>query len=323
MVTLPLTLLMNGIVRSVSNHENIEVLPCGSPFASEDVHHRAIEASINVKHIKYAPNTPFTCDDYRKANYIRINNVLSNINWAVDFSNADVNKCVDVLYEKLFCVINNFVDCWYFHNTVWAVQDKHKIHKKILRSGYFHNTVWAVQDKHKIHKKILRSGDRDDSNYFSEMRKRVKKLIREDYARYILATEHNLSQNNLGRKNFRSFWSYVSNKRASPNSFSMHMSNGTSTSNSLQETCDLFMQHFSSVYEPGDDPCLINNKTSFNCFAVSEMVVQARIDRLDINKGAGPGGLPPYFVKACSHSLSVLLAIIYNKSLTECVFPLL
>lgn len=60
---------------------------------------------------------------------------------------------------------------------------------------------------------------------------------------------------------------------------------------------------------------------SLSSIGISESDVRDSIKKLDLNKGAGPDGLPPIFIRLCMDALIIPLQIIYNKSLKEGTFP--
>jgi hypothetical protein len=54
-------------------------------------------------------------------------------------------------------------------------------------------------------------------------------------------------------------------------------------------------------------------------FTVDE--VQSVLLELDISKGAGPDGIPPLILKNCASAFARPLSLLFNRSLSTCVFP--
>jgi hypothetical protein len=54
-------------------------------------------------------------------------------------------------------------------------------------------------------------------------------------------------------------------------------------------------------------------------FTVNE--VRSVLLELDVNKGAGPDGIPPFILRNCASTFAHPLSLLYNKSLSTCVFP--
>jgi hypothetical protein len=42
---------------------------------------------------------------------------------------------------------------------------------------------------------------------------------------------------------------------------------------------------------------------------------------LDVSKGAGPDGIPPFIMKNCAFAFARPLSLLFNRSLSTCVFP--
>ena len=146
----------------------------------------------------------------------------------------------------------------------------------------------------------------------------MRHLIRTDYKKYLDNIESQL------KSNIKCFWSYTANKRNNktvPRSITWD----NSVFNNDREVAEGFSRYFASTFEPSNTPTLISSKTNlFDPIIVSSICqhkIKNFIDRLDINKGAGPDGLPAFFIKKCSDSLLLPLSIIYNQSLQLGLFP--
>ena len=68
----------------------------------------------------------------------------------------------------------------------------------------------------------------------------------------------------------------------------------------------------------GGDGCFSSGLCTVS-FSVPE--IAEVLSGLNVSKGAGPDKIPPFFIVNCSHTLSVPLMVIYNKSLREGTFP--
>lgn len=64
-----------------------------------------------------------------------------------------------------------------------------------------------------------------------------------------------------------------------------------------------------------------NSHFTLSALFIDIECIESKIKSLDGDKGAGPDGLPPRFVKNCCDSLSLPLYIIFNKSLKSGTFP--
>ncbi|XP_077287822.1 uncharacterized protein LOC143912421 [Arctopsyche grandis] len=90
--------------------------------------------------------------------------------------------------------------------------------------------------------------------------------------------------------------------------------------------CELFSEYFSSVHN--NDDCSLSYVDAHidNCsYCLDKIYVEKKeityvLLNLDVNKGAGPDGIPPYFIKTCYLELVEPLFIIFNNSLSAGVF---
>jgi hypothetical protein len=68
--------------------------------------------------------------------------------------------------------------------------------------------------------------------------------------------------------------------------------------------------------DPGLEPCF--DLPPFH-FSVEE--VERAVLELEMNKGAGPDGIPPIILKNCATALALPLCLIFNHAISTCVFP--
>ena len=124
--------------------------------------------------------------------------------------------------------------------------------------------------------------------------------------------------------NIKCFWSYVSNKSRSKN-IPKFIQSGDEIASDDIDVCESFSRYFGSVFEQSDTPSLIKSSETFATITLNFVTIEQiknQIDKLDINKGAGPDGIPPVFFKSCKDSILYPLFIIYNnKSISEGTFP--
>ena len=93
-----------------------------------------------------------------------------------------------------------------------------------------------------------------------------------------------------------------------------------------KEISDMFAHYFSSIYNKQSSLTLPDNIYKMNSIDASSVHLSVDnilkgIHMLNVNKGAGPDGIPPMLIKHCCNSLSYPLFIIFNKSLSKGIFP--
>jgi hypothetical protein len=71
--------------------------------------------------------------------------------------------------------------------------------------------------------------------------------------------------------------------------------------------------------DPGPD--LVQNDPSFGALQFTMDEVPSVLLELDVSKGAGPDGIPLLILKNCASTVARPLSLLFNRSLSTCVFP--
>jgi hypothetical protein len=71
--------------------------------------------------------------------------------------------------------------------------------------------------------------------------------------------------------------------------------------------------------DPGPDLVLDDPPFGALHFTVDE--VERVLLELDVSKVTGPDGIPPFILKNCASAFARPLSLLFNRSLTTCVFP--
>ncbi|KAK9737746.1 hypothetical protein QE152_g10399 [Popillia japonica] len=97
------------------------------------------------------------------------------------------------------------------------------------------------------------------------------------------------------------------------------------------EIANLFSDHFASIFnrypDDGNDAVFngverqVSSSNLIIKCSIEESIIIEKVKKLDTNKGAGPDGLPPFFVRSCEEALAVPLSILFNKFISSTVFP--
>jgi len=156
-----------------------------------------------------------------------------------------------------------------------------------------------------------------DYSKFCRLRKSCKQLSSECHQNYISHANDTIPCN------IRSFWSFVNKSKKSSESCDSYYLDDKFES-SPEGICNLFADHFSSVYSQANDPIPHYNfdgtTNLFSC-VLSEEEVGRKLAGLDPNKGTGPDDIPPSVLKYCSGLLAPHLTVIFNKLLELGIFP--
>jgi len=284
--------------------DHIFVSRSAFPLVAENMHHPSLAIDLKFEKVSAAPVQVFFSRAFPHANYDLINIEIKNIDWSV-LNSVNVNEAVKVFYSHIYKVLDKHVPL-------------KQVNKRDYPSWYSASTIAMLREKAKFHKKWKRFENLLDYNTFSDLRRRSKASIREDYKAYLQKVETNL------QTNIKHFWSYVSSKRKR-NIIPVNVFYNNVAANSGPEICSHFLSFFKSVFEPSDQPVLFKSLTNHSLPMVINEIkkpqIVAEIKKLDSNKGSGPDGISPLFIKSCVDSLLEPLYIIFNKSLHEGVFP--
>ena len=264
--------------------------------------------------------------NFHRVKYNCLNSYFSNIDWLNALSACDLSDAYNALKKVIDSSIRKYVPLEKQCNNYkvpWCT-----VELKRLKNA-----------KNKAYKIFKNSNSDTNRTNFYRIRKEYEFLNKYLYNNYINQAEQNIKCDS------KSFWKFINSKRGNsgiPNNLTF---NGQSYSD-LQSICDGFARFFSSIYdEPDPDRADLNininassdlhlnkivemrperlsgNQTSFfDILHITPLDVEQALDGADINSQAGPDCIPNIFLKHCKQSLSVALALIFNRSLDQGVF---
>lgn len=278
------------------------------PIIEEDSHHPSIEFTLTTTELSDLRKRSFEhayC--FRKAPYCLLSTQLQDILWADCFEPLDLHGCIDFLYSTLNNLIQTYIPL-------------KRINVK-YPDYYSASTIRVIKEKNRVHKKWKITQDVNYYNTFKYLRRRSKRLIADDLHEFTRKIETQVPGNP------RSFWRFVSCSRRSKSGVPSTVKLGAHSATTGQDICDLFATHFKSVfnqtkssnYNIPNHSTALGNLLGTVSFTFSEVL--SKLKNLDPNKGAGPDGIPAYFVSQLAVPLHVPLTLIFNKSLSLGVFP--
>lgn len=265
--------------------------------------------NIFIKHLR-SPKRSVKL--FHAADFSLICSKLDEVDWDLVLTQENIQKSVSCFYDKLNNIISELVP-------VKFVYDDGRY------PYWFSKTlIMVIKEKLKFHKKWKIYNNLEDYVSFSIARDRQKKLQNQCYASYLSLAESKIQENS------KYFWRFVKSKRSrSDLPDSMYLGNNISSEGSL--ICDLFNQHFHSVFEPitsssrtGTSNVLVSSSTNFinlNSLEISPEQVFKYLKALDVHKTAGPDGIPPLFLQQCHKVLSGPLSVLFNLSLHSGCMP--
>lgn len=159
-----------------------------------------------------------------------------------------------------------------------------------------------------------------DYEIFSDLRRRVKRMMTECRLSYIGNIEEKIDANP------KAFFAYTKSLHKS-NSLPNIMRYGSKVADKDNGVCDLFAEYFASVYCADHDDCHIDVG---KCQRPDAPDVQVYVTLRDIKdallafdecKVSSPDDVPILFFKRLSATICVPLALLFNKSLSNGKFP--
>lgn len=297
----------------LSTEPTCSVNESSSSLVAIDKLHPPLELIVSLQKNCNLPYSRDSRPNFYKANYTEIIDYLNKLNWDELFQNTcNVNDMVAIFYECLRDAIGKFVPDrkpnkrryppWFDIGLIKSLKEKNKLR---LRYGKYKNPL------DKIELKLVS--------------KRCEKLAMDLYNDYIDRIEKDIKDNP------KLLWSYIKAKRGGSSGYPLAMSDGQVVTSNGSEICNLFANHFATVYTTDKDT-EINCKTSYlqalhsNSQGLSIPVIDRdcllkKLKTVNISKGPGPDSIPPVFISKCATALVSPLLIIYNTSLASGTFP--
>lgn len=129
--------------------------------------------------------------------------------------------------------------------------------------------------------------------------------------------------------NPKMLWSYVNSKRKCNTGYPGIMTLDDKQLTGSDDICAAFNCYFKSMFArptcsssvAGQAYTGVDSNNFAGTFSVTQKTVFKMLSKVDIKKGVGGDLIPPFFVLKCAGPLSIPLCIIFNRSVSEGVFP--
>jgi hypothetical protein len=275
-----------------------------SPFILSD--HECIKLVVdvklnnNVKPTNYSNNISY---NFRLADYNRINNYLNNINWFLFFSSSmNVEELWNKFMFTLFYAISLYVPRY---------RAKRKFINKIPK--FIRKLIWKKKRNWSF---FRNTGNLIYYNKYRALNKLCKKKINENKRfRFELL---------CNRRNLKAFYNCVncSLGRNKPSIFIKSKSNGEILNNI--DAANEFAKFFYSTYVKDNNmlPDLLPvTNNIIDHIAIDVFDIKKCLDNLPNKYSFGPDGVPLVFLKKLSNTLSVPLALFFQKSIETSKIP--
>lgn len=284
-----------------------------SPLWKNEAFHTAIEFSIFVHNNHNHNNWEYEdVYDYNNADYDNIRIKLNNTNWQSALKHCEVDCAVEVFYNILMEII---------HSEVPLIRKR--------RNNSSKNPVWFNKQiinlknrKQKFHKAYRQNKNQEN------LEKYLSACDHLNLAVSAALEEYNRKTENEVKSCPKRFFNYAKT-RLNSSIFPSKMSLDGKVGENSEQICNLFATFFQETYSKFSDA-----DRDFEYFThfpdltsdigVNQILlrdIMTGLKDLDANKGSGPDGIPPRFLKNLATEFAAPLFWLFNKSLETGMFP--
>jgi len=280
------------------------------PLLPIDIHHPALNISLNCDHYDFLIAKHDLIYDYYNCDYIKIVKSIGDSLSTLSLNSYNIDETVEQFYSILYKSINNYVPMKFIYNTSYPVW-----YSKLLKS--------LIKDKKIAHLIYKQSNNVSDYINFSRLRAKCKKQAKLDHKNYISKVQSSIKNN---PKYFWKFINMLTHTDALPCSLPLDATvadNGT-------DIVELFGKYFSDAYctpQSSSSPSSIfdnsnsNSTLNLNYITLTELDVLNMISDLKLSSTTGPDDIPTIFIYNCRFILAPVLTSIFNLSLSKGIFP--
>ena len=269
--------------------------------------HETICTDTDIKP-KYTRQKRRTIYLYHKANWIDIKATMKK-------------ACTDIV-ESVKDVEGKWNDFKSAINQILDTKIPNKLSPKLRQLPWLSKSdKKKISRKHKLYQKAKSSNSEEDRDKFKKHKKATQKAVRAAHWRFV----NSILDESLKDGNSKPFWKYIKSKRVDNIGVSALKENGMLFDDSKSKS-EILLRQFSSVFtqedttEPLPD---IKDKSypSINNITVEVKGVLKLLQNINVNKAAGPDGIPNKLLKACAEEVAPALTNIFQISLDTGKLP--
>ena len=177
-----------------------------------------------------------------------------------------------------------------------------------------------ISKKHRLFQKA-KSGTDEDKEKYRKHKRATQKSVRASHWKHL----NTVLDESLKEGNSKPFWRYVKSKRVDNVGISGLKENGVLFEDSKSKA-EILLRQFTSVFTKEDTTAPlpdIKEKSfpSINNILVDEKGVLKLLKGMNVNKAAGPDGIPNKLLKACAEEIAPVLTNIFQQSLETSKLP--
>ena len=282
-------------------------LKVGLEYSTSD--HRLITFKVKMKN-KALNSSKEKVPDFRRADFVKLRNLLANSDWNNMLTVRDINKSWEIFQGIFNGAVNQ---CVPFRNRRKQVNTKPK---------WWTNEISRnLTTKKRAHDRYVVTRDQNDRDEFCRVRRETKRLIRQ--------SKRNLEEHiaNSSKSNPKEFYSYVRNKKMLGSTIGPLATTDGNIVNEDTEMANILNDFFASVFtdeDPGDIkpfPARHNDDTYLNNIHITERDILQTVTKMNVNKTPGPDKISPRILKEVKEEISHPLFILFSESLRQGKVP--
>ncbi|XP_046679813.1 uncharacterized protein LOC124367205 [Homalodisca vitripennis] len=280
-----------------------EVTHAVDVLLTEDRHHPALDIALSLDLRTTRPCTRYI-PDFRKCDFNMVFSGLQTLSLPYIDNSDEV--------EPKFSLF-----CQYLSSIIERSTPLKRIAETHFPKWFSRRFIYLIIEKKAAHKRFKTSGNFLNREIFLRLCWRCKYLASDCHRNYISKIEESIPHN------IKSFWAHVNNLKCN-SSMPLEMGLNGSVAGDSSSICNLFAQHFSSVFSnPAIDiPSFdFGWNSTLSRITLSATDVQRALEDLDHSKGTGPDEIPPAILKYCAPVLALHLSLLFNSLLGAGIFP--
>lgn len=283
--------------------ENTELLPGISD-------HDVVLCEINMKHVSVYSEKSRCMYNYAKADVQAINTSLEA--YFVVFETLVDEYSVENLWvlfkDKIFELRNRFVPSWVLTRR-----------RNRSKPWYTKALDVLVKRRQRIYRSFKRNPSKENLCKLKLATHEVNNATVQTKTAYFETIESKIKQNT------KELWKHI--KRNKKDNISIPaLTSGDTIICNASEKAKLFNLYFTSVFSAPTDPqkdlkLLTHVSTPMPSIVIESRGLELLLRDLDCTKAVGPDCLPSFILKSCSHTVSLYLKLIFEKSLEHSSLP--
>lgn len=247
--------------------------------------------------------------NFAKANYPKMRENLSQVNWNVEMAEFDDT-------ESLWCYIKDHIITQIEKFTPISKPFVNKTGRE-FEVKLDENTLKKRKVKTAAWRKYRRTRTEADYKIYCKARNQLRNMTRSAHKRIEKGVVRD------AKANPKRFWKYVNGKskrRGMIPELKMGTNNDSGMTKSDKEKAEVLSSFFSSVFTPEsteDLPEFVvpNIENHMMCNPIKECEVKLKLSSLNVNKSIGPDKIPPRVLYELRNELVFPLTMLFNMSL--------